>query len=68
MNLGYSMLDKMGDAQEVILGEYLLFTGTIPIVGIQISLFMRPIIEYTPTLQGSLNIIGPATASTPSLI
>ena len=67
MNLEYSILDKMGNIRKIILGEYLLFSGTIPVVGIQVSLFMRPIIEYTPTLRGSLSIIGPATASPASL-
>jgi len=67
MNLEYSMLDTMGAAHEAILGEYLLFSGTIPIIGVQVSLFMRPIIEYTPTLYGSLDINGAATASPSSL-
>ena len=67
MNLEYSMLDTIGAVQKAILGEYLLFSGTIPVIGIQVSLFMRPIIEYTPTLYGSLNIIGSATVSPSSL-
>ncbi|MEM2889378.1 MAG: hypothetical protein QXR42_07905, partial [Candidatus Bathyarchaeia archaeon] len=67
MNLEHSILDRMGESQEIILGEYLLFSGTVPVLGIQISLFMIPIIEYTPTLQGGLNIVGPAVASPSNL-
>lgn len=68
MKLKYSILDRIGENQEIILGEYLLFSGTIPVLGIQVSLFMRPVIKYTPTLQGGLNIVGPATASPSSLV
>ena len=67
MHLKYSVLDKIGEFQEVILGEYLLFSGTVPVLGIQINLFMRPIISYTPTLRGILNVIGPAKALQPVL-
>jgi len=68
LNLKQAIPQEIGKHQQVILGgDQLIYTGTIPILGTQISIFMRPVVEWTPLLSGSLTINGPATAS-PSTI
>lgn len=63
VNFMYSISETMGAPQDIILGDYLLFAGTIPVVGVYISLFMKPVAQYTPTLSGTISTQGPASTT-----
>lgn len=65
--LQHAVLETMGSSQTVAMGEYVLFIGHLPVLGVQLSIFMRPIVTYTPALSGNLAIEGPASVSPSSL-
>jgi len=67
VNLKHAVLETMGSSQTIVMGEYLLFSGHIPFFGVQLTLFMQPVVTYTPTLSGNIAIEGPASASPSSL-
>jgi archaellum component FlaC len=65
--LEYAVLETMGSSQSIVMGEYLLFSGRLPFFGVQVSIFMRPVVAYTPTLSGNAVTTGSASASPSSL-
>jgi len=67
IDIKYAVPETIGTSQEAIMGEYVLFSGTIPVIGTQVSIFMRPVVEYTPAFSGILTIQGPASATPTSL-
>lgn len=67
MDIKYAVPETMGTSQYVIMEEHQLYSGTIPGLGIQVSIYVRPVVRYTPTLSGSLMIQGPASSTPTSL-
>ena len=68
INIKYAIPETIGIPQNVIMGEYLIYTGTVPIVGaLQISIFMRPTVRYTPNLRGNVLLQGPVLISPQNL-
>jgi len=65
--LHHTVLEKMGSSQTVAMGEYVLFIGHLPVLGVQLSIFMRPVVTYTPALSGNVVAEGPASVSPSSL-
>jgi hypothetical protein len=65
IDIKYAVPEKIGSPQHIMMGEYLLYTGTVPvpIAPIQVSLFMRPVVTYTPKVSGSIAVQGPAVVS-----
>jgi len=67
LHLQHAVLESMGSSQEIVMGEYVLFSGHLPFFGVQVSIFMRPVLTYIPTLTGSIATEGPASVSPDSL-
>lgn len=68
VNFKYSISEKMGSPQNIILGDYLLFAGTIPIAGLYVSIYMKPIVQYIPELSGRLTSQGSTSIYPSNLI
>jgi hypothetical protein len=58
----------IGSSNYMRLAETQLYSGTVPIVGIQVSIYMRPMIQYSTALRGDLLIQGPASATPTNLL
>ncbi|MHA1973238.1 MAG: hypothetical protein ACTSW1_09605 [Candidatus Hodarchaeales archaeon] len=59
-DVSHALSENIGEKSTVVMDEETLYSGTIPFLGLQIEIFARPVLEYTPRLWGTMNVDGPA--------
>jgi hypothetical protein len=63
VDYSYPLPESIGSAQNISLGSRLVYTGALPVAGVEFTIFVRPVLQWTPTLSGGLSVTGSATAT-----